>query len=67
MGPLPKRKISKGRRNRRRAHDAIGVPKLVSCNNCGSRMVPHRVCPSCGFYRGREVLLIEDEPQTPTA
>ncbi|KKK56120.1 hypothetical protein LCGC14_3067730, partial [marine sediment metagenome] len=25
MGPLPKRKISKGRRNRRRAHDALGA------------------------------------------
>ena len=24
MGPLPKRKVSKGRRDRRRAHDALG-------------------------------------------
>lgn len=60
MGPLPKRKISKGRRNRRRAHDAIGVPKLVSCTNCNSRMLPHRVCPNCGYYKGRSILHIED-------
>jgi len=61
MGPLPKRKISKGRRNRRRAHDAIGIPKLVKCDNCNARMIPHRVCPTCGHYRGREVFIIEDE------
>ena len=53
MGPLPKRKISKGRRDRRRAHDAIGVPNLVNCSQCGSKTLPHRVCPSCGSYMGR--------------
>jgi hypothetical protein len=24
-------------------------------------MVPHRVCPSCGYYAGREVIVIEAE------
>ncbi len=64
MGPLPKRKISKGRRNRRRAHDAIGIPKLVTCSNCNAKMIPHRVCPSCGHYRGREVIVIDEELPT---
>lgn len=61
MGPQPKRKISKGRRNRRRAHDSIGVPKLVSCSNCEARILPHRVCPTCGHYKGREVIVISDD------
>lgn len=62
MGPLPKRKISKGRRDRRRAHDAIGTPKLVSCQQCGSKTLPHRVCPHCGTYMGRlQVLDLEPE------
>ncbi len=56
MGPLPKRKLSKGRRDRRRAHDAIGVPHLVDCSNCHQMMLPHRVCPSCGYYKGRQFL-----------
>jgi large subunit ribosomal protein L32 len=56
MGPLPKRKISKGRRNRRRAHDAIGAPNLVQCPNCKALRLPHRVCPACGYYRGRMVV-----------
>ncbi|MCB0129523.1 MAG: 50S ribosomal protein L32 [Caldilineaceae bacterium] len=56
MGPQPKRKISKGRRNRRRAHDAIGAPQLVTCPNCQARILPHRICPTCGQYKGRQVI-----------
>lgn len=56
MGPLPKRRISKGRKNRRRAHDAIGAPTLIDCPNCKARILPHRVCPTCGHYKGRQVL-----------
>ena len=59
MGPLPKRKLSKGRRDRRRAHDAIGVPHLVQCPTCKEKMLPHRVCPQCGSYRGRQVLNLD--------
>ena len=61
MGPLPKRKLSKGRTARRRAHDAIGVPKLTECTNCHQAALSHRVCPHCGFYRGRQVLSIAEE------
>lgn len=61
MGPLPKRKVSKGRRNRRRAHDAIGAPKLVTCSNCRAPMMPHRVCPTCGHYKGRQVFDVDAE------
>ncbi len=25
------------------------------CSNCGSPKLPHRVCPECGFYKGRQV------------
>jgi len=61
MGPLPKRKLSKGRRDRRRAHDALQVVHLIQCSNCGEMRLPHTVCPSCGHYQGREVITIEKE------
>jgi len=61
MAPLPKRKISKGRRNRRRTHDAISTPKLVECPQCHELHLPHRMCPNCGTYRGRTVIEIEEE------
>ncbi|MCB2179761.1 50S ribosomal protein L32 [bacterium] len=61
MTPLPKRKISKGRRDRRRTHDALKARKLVACPNCGEMRLPHHVCPSCGFYKGREVMDVERE------
>ncbi len=44
------------KRNMRRAnHDKVAAPNIVACPNCGSMMVPHRVCGSCGQYDGRQV------------
>jgi large subunit ribosomal protein L32 len=61
MPPLPKRKHSKGRRDRRRAHDALQPRELVTCTNCGERHQAHRMCPSCGHYAGREVVEIKKD------
>ena len=64
MGPLPKRKLSKGRRDRRRAHDSLQTPNLVQCSNCGEMRLQHTVCPSCGQYQGREVIHVEKEKKS---
>jgi len=64
MAPLPKRKLSKGRRDRRRAHDALKSVNLVACSNCGEMRLSHTVCPSCGFYQGREVVAVEKESKS---
>jgi large subunit ribosomal protein L32 len=56
MTPLPKQRISRGRKNRRRAHHALKPKQLVQCSNCGEKRLPHRVCSHCGYYRGREVV-----------
>lgn len=61
MGPQPKRKTSKGRRDRRRAHDAITGSNLVQCSNCGEMRMAHTVCANCGHYQGREVIEIESK------
>jgi len=57
---VPKRKTSRSRRNMRRSHDAIGTSAMSECPNCGEMMRPHRVCPHCGHYKGREVV-VQDE------
>lgn len=41
---------------RRSQHDKVSRPNISPCPNCSAPMVPHRVCPSCGFYDGREVI-----------
>ncbi|NTU76024.1 MAG: 50S ribosomal protein L32 [Anaerolineaceae bacterium] len=65
MGPLPKRKLSKGRRDRRRSQDALQVANLVQCSNCGEMRLSHTVCPKCGHYQGREVVAVDkDEKKT---
>ena len=53
--PNPKHRHSKTRRDLRRAHDFIKEKALSRCPGCGASKLPHRVCPSCGSYRGREV------------
>ena len=57
---VPKQRTSKARRDRRRAHDALRAKNLVQCSNCGEMRLPHRVCPNCGHYKGREVIEIEE-------
>ena len=52
----PKRRHSKARRDRRRAHDALTAPARSICPNCGESKIPHRACSHCGHYRGTEVI-----------
>lgn len=54
--PNPKRRHSRARRDRRRTHDALDVMSASTCPNCGTSKMPHRVCPSCGFYRGKQTV-----------
>ena len=60
MVPQPKRKLSKGRRDRRRAHDALTPMTGAMCPLWRDDR-RHTVCPLCGYYQGREVLHIEKE------
>lgn len=56
---VPKRKTSQARRDQRRAHHAMKKANLVPCPTCGSPRMPHRVCPECGSYKGRNVVAVE--------
>ncbi|MCZ6819949.1 MAG: 50S ribosomal protein L32 [Calditrichaeota bacterium] len=52
---LPKRKISKSRGRKRRTHWKLSAPNVVECSHCHQPMLPHRACPNCGYYAGRQV------------
>lgn len=52
---VPKKKTSKARRDKRRAQTGIELVGLNLCPQCKRPRRPHRVCPTCGTYKGREV------------
>ncbi len=56
---VPKRKVSKARRNSRRANWKLKAPNLVDCPKCGELMMSHRVCKACGSYNGKEVVSVD--------
>ncbi|MDP6302139.1 MAG: 50S ribosomal protein L32 [SAR202 cluster bacterium] len=56
MPPLPKKKHSKKRQGGRSAHFGMKRTTLSQCPQCRSARPPHRVCPNCGYYNGREVV-----------
>jgi len=52
---VPARKTSKSVKKQRRSHSALKPATLMVCSNCGAMIKPHRVCPECGFYKGKKV------------
>ncbi len=58
---VPKRKTSKARRGQRRSHDGLPAPAASTCPQCGAPKVPHRVCGSCGSYKGRTIIETDEE------
>ena len=56
---VPKRKPSKSRMRQRRAYNIVlKLPQIGKCPQCAEPYIPHRVCPACGFYKGRQVLSV---------
>ncbi|GCD09524.1 50S ribosomal protein L32 [Clostridium tagluense] len=56
----PARKFSKGRRDSRRAQTfKLGLPGIVECPQCHDMKLSHRVCKNCGYYKNREVIVME--------
>jgi large subunit ribosomal protein L32 len=47
---VPKQKISKSRRDMRRAHHRLRPAGYVECSNCGEAKRSHHICRACGHY-----------------
>ena len=56
MAAVPKRRTSKGRRDRRRANDALSKVNYSKDKNTGENKLPHRVNMTTGKYKGRQVM-----------
>ena len=59
----PKRKVSHARTAQRKAQwlRALSEPNTRACPHCGEVVLAHHACPSCGYYRGRQVVKIKKE------
>lgn len=59
----PKRKTSHARTSQRKAQwlNALKAPVTLTCKNCGETVKAHHACPSCGYYKGRQVIKIKTE------
>ncbi len=58
---VPKRRTSKTRKNKRRSiWGQMAAPSLVECPQCHQLKQNHRVCPKCGYYKGREVIKVAE-------
>jgi large subunit ribosomal protein L32 len=57
---VPFRKTSKAARDKRRSHLALASSAIISCENCGAMIKPHRVCRECGYYKGKEAIKVEN-------
>ena len=58
----PKRKTSHARTAQRKAHwlGALDAPSTAKCAHCGEVVVSYCACPSCGFYKGRQVIKVKE-------
>jgi large subunit ribosomal protein L32 len=54
---VPKRKTPRSKtHSRRSANMKLAQPAKSICPQCGAAKQPHRVCGTCGTYRGRQVI-----------
>ena len=58
---VPKKKVSVSRKGLRRAgqHHKLYRKHPMSCSNCGGHVMPHTVCPACGFYNGKQMITVK--------
>lgn len=56
----PKKRHSKSRTRMRRANWRLSSPELVRCGNCGEWKRPHHVCNACGYYKGSQVIAVDN-------
>lgn len=59
--PVPKRKRSRVRRDKRFANKGIKTKILSTCKTCSAPIATHTVCQECGHYKGTKILKTKQE------
>ena len=54
---VPKRKTSKARRDKRRAHHRIKSANIIEDKKSGEFRLSHHIDLKTGFYKGRQVFV----------
>ena len=58
---VPKRKTSKAKRDMRRSPNMKKSLTGISIfPQCHQPKLPHRVCPTCNYYDGKEIVATEE-------
>ncbi|MBA2123671.1 50S ribosomal protein L32 [bacterium Unc6] len=60
---LPKRRHSQARRDKSRTHQRVSGLPSTDCPQCGAIRLTHRVCSSCGYYRGRQMVIVKSKKE----
>lgn len=53
---VPTHHHTRSKVGKRRSHSALKLSSLIKCPQCGSFILPHRVCSFCGYYKGKEIV-----------
>lgn len=55
----PKKRHTHSATHKSRSHLALKKTVLNKCPKCGQALKPHRACPFCGYYQGKEVIKVK--------
>lgn len=59
---VPTKKLSKSKYKKRRFQKSnLKLLALQKCSNCQALIISHRICPDCGFYKGKFIISIKKE------
>jgi len=56
---LPSKKRTPRSKHDRASHFALKQTNTIKCENCGTKILPHKACPKCGTYKGKKVINTE--------
>jgi len=61
--PEPKKKTSQSKSRIRRGSHIKQIKRsvLVACPKCKEKILPHRICPNCGYYKDEMIIDVAEK------